>query len=137
MEQTTHRPSILIYGKPTTAATTTGVFLEAWISPHSHVIWHPAVASRGAAGLQGIRRNRAVLFPSIQIRGAEDPRFDFFEEERMAYNRNAASLGRHLAARMDVLDSSAAKGHLLSHNHCRNEIVDWPHTPADCRSRSP
>jgi tetratricopeptide (TPR) repeat protein/predicted aspartyl protease len=120
--------SILIDGKPNDVLLDTGGFWSL-ISP-SFARQYGARRSRieGRLGLQGIRLNRAVQVPSIQIGSLKIPNVDFFEEPD-GYIETAATLGANWLGRMDVeINPVDKKVTFFPSNHCRSEIVDWPHS---------
>jgi len=120
--------SILIDDKPHDVLLDTGGFWSL-INP-SFARQYGSRRSRleGRLGLQGIRLNRAVEVPSIQIGSLKIPNVDFFEEPE-GYIETAATLGANWLSRMDVeIDPAAKKVTFFPSNHCRSEIVDWPHS---------
>ena len=120
--------SILIDDKPNDVLLDTGGFWSL-IGPsfaRQFGSYHSRI--EGRLGLQGIRLNRAVQVPSIQIGSLKVPDVDFFEEPD-GYIETAATLGANWLARMDVeIDPVVKKVTFFPSNHCRNEIVNWPHS---------
>jgi predicted aspartyl protease len=120
--------SILIDNKPNDVLLDTGGFWSL-IGP-SFARQYGSRRSRieGWLGLQGIRLSRVVEVPSIQIGSVKIPDVDFFEEPD-GYIETAATLGANWLARMDVeIDPTGKKVIFFPSNHCRSEIVDWPHS---------
>jgi tetratricopeptide (TPR) repeat protein len=120
--------SILIDDKPSDVLLDTGGFWSL-INP-SFAKQYGSYRSRieGRLGLQGIRLDRVVEVPSIQIGSLKTAKVDFFEEPE-GYIRTAATLGANWLSRMDVeIDPVAKKVIFFPTSRCRDEIVNWPHS---------
>jgi tetratricopeptide (TPR) repeat protein len=127
-DQGTPVVSVLIDGKPSDVLLDTGgfwslidpSFARRYGSRRSEVV--------GRLGLQGIKLTRAVRVPSIQIDSLRVSDVDFFVEPD-GYLRAAATLGGNWLGHMDIeIDPAQKKVAFFPINHCRDEIVAWPHS---------
>ena len=120
--------SILIDDRPHDVLLDTGGFWSLIGPPFARQYGSRRSAVEGRLGLQGVRLNRAVRVPSIQIGSLKIPDVDFFEEPE-GYINTAATLGANWLSRMDVeIDPAAKKVTFFPSNRCRSEIVSWPHS---------
>ncbi len=124
----TPKVPILIDGQPHDVLLDTGGFWSL-IAPsfaRQYGSYHSGI--EGRLGLQGIRLDRAVQVPSIQIGTLKTSNVDFFEEPD-GYIETAATLGANWLSRMDVeIDPVARKVTFFPSSHCGDEIVGWPHS---------
>jgi tetratricopeptide (TPR) repeat protein len=120
--------SIMIDDKPSDVLLDTGGFWS---------LINPSLAGRyvvhrtkieGRLGLQGIRLNRAVEVPSIQIGPLRTLGVDFFIEPA-GYIDTVATLGANWLSRMDVeIDPGAKLVTFFPGSRCGSEVVTWPHS---------
>lgn len=82
----------------------------------------------GQLGLEGVKLDRAVQVPSIQIGRVSIPRVDFFEAPA-GYLQTVATLGANWLSRMDVeIDPVNKKAVFFPLSHCEADILHWPHS---------
>ena len=82
----------------------------------------------GQLGLQGIPLNMAVSVPSMEIGSETISDVDFFVEPG-GYIPTAATLGANWLSRWDVeIDPAARQVAFFPPSHCRDEIMNWPHS---------
>jgi len=82
----------------------------------------------GQLGLEGVKLDRAVQVPSIQIGQVKVPNVDFFQAPQ-GYLQTVATLGANWLSRMDVeIDPVNKKAVFYPLNHCEADILRWPHS---------
>jgi len=120
--------SILIDNKPYNVLIDTGGFWSLINPSFAKQYGSHRSGIEGRLGLQGVKLNRAVRVPSIQIGSLKIPDVDFFEEPD-GYIDSAATLGANWLSRMDVeIDPAGKTVTFFPSSHCRSEIVSWPHS---------
>ncbi|MDB5392652.1 MAG: hypothetical protein JWM91_158 [Rhodospirillales bacterium] len=118
--------SILIDNRPRDVLLDTGGFWS-MLSPSIAKLYGTRRSGiAGRLGLEGVKIDRAVKLPSIQIGPVKVPDVDFFEAPE-GYSDNAATLGANWLSRFDVeIDPVDSKVSFFFQNHCGNAVY-WLH----------
>jgi tetratricopeptide (TPR) repeat protein/predicted aspartyl protease len=120
--------SILIDNRPRDALIDTGGFWS-MLSPSIAKLYGTRKSGiNGRLGLEGVKIDKAVTVPSIQIGPVKVPKVDFFEAPE-DYSENAVTLGANWLSRFDVeIDPVGAKVTFFPRSHCGSGVVYWPHS---------
>jgi tetratricopeptide (TPR) repeat protein/predicted aspartyl protease len=120
--------SILIDNKPSDVLLDTGGFWSLINPSFAHRYGSFRSRVEGRLGLQGIRLDRVVKVPSIQIGSLKTPDVGFFVEPE-GYIDTVATLGGNWLSRMDVeIDPGAKTVTFFPGSQCGSEVVNWPHS---------
>jgi tetratricopeptide (TPR) repeat protein/predicted aspartyl protease len=120
--------SIMIDDRPRDALIDTGGFWS-MLSPSIAKLYGTRKSGiNGRLGLEGVKIDKAVTVPSIQIGPIKVRKVDFFEAPE-DYSENAVTLGANWLSRFDVeIDPVGAKVTFFPRSHCGVGVVRWPHS---------
>lgn len=120
--------SIMIDDKPRNVLLDTGGF---WSMLSPSIAKFYGIRKSGVAGrlgLEGVKIDKAVKVPSIQIGPVRAPDVDFFVAPE-EYSEHAATLGANWLSRFDVeIDPVNGKVTLFLGSNCGSDVVRWPHS---------
>jgi tetratricopeptide (TPR) repeat protein len=120
--------SILIDGRPHNVLLDSGGFWSLVDPVFAKPYGRYKSRIEGQLGLDGVKLNRAVHVPSIQLGPVKIPKVDFFEAPA-GYLQVEATLGANWLSRFDVeIDPVGKKVVFFPQNHCEADILHWPHS---------
>jgi predicted aspartyl protease len=120
--------SILVDGRSRDALIDTGGFWS-MLSPSIAKLYGSRRSGiNGRLGLEGVKIDKAVTVPSIQIGPVKVSKVDFFEAPE-DYSENAVTLGANWLSRFDVeIDPVGGRVTFFPRSHCGSGVVHWPHS---------
>ena len=119
--------SILIDGRPRNALLDTGGFWSMLNPSIARFYGSQKAVIAGRLGLEGMRIDKAVTAPSMQIGPVKVPHVDFYVAPD-DYSDNAVTLGANWLSRFDVeIDPVGAKVAFFPRGACGPGAVYWPH----------
>ncbi len=120
--------SVMLNDKPSKVLLDTGGFWS-MLKPET-AAGLPVLNSpvQGLLGLQGLRMDKLVKMPSIQIGPAKIQKVEFFIMPEGYMEKVDGTLGAEWLSQFDVeIDPVKNTVSLFSHDHCEGQVIHWPH----------